>query len=100
MVAEVPSGVWSTVADQAPGTAPKAAPAKLPCVAAAVYSNPLIGSEYVGAVAPIADAGVKATATVTAKIGNALPGQRMICPPRAGHLLSPGAPMRLGPGAA
>jgi hypothetical protein len=45
IVAEVPSGVWSTVADQAPGRAPTAAPAKLPCVVAAVYSNPLIGSE-------------------------------------------------------
>jgi hypothetical protein len=88
IVAEVPSGVWSTVADQGPGTAPKAAPAKLPCVDAAVYSNPLIGSEYVVAVAAIAEAGVKATAIAAAKIGNALPSQRMICPPRAGHLLS------------
>src|SRR5206468_12671585 len=89
IVAEVLSGVWSTVADHGPGRAPDAAPAKLPCVDVAVYSNPPIGSEYVVAVAAIAEAGVTTSATAAAKIGNTLPNQRMICPPRAGHLHFP-----------
>ena len=44
MAAEVPSGVWSTVTDQAPGKAPDAMPAKRPCADVAAYSSPLIES--------------------------------------------------------
>jgi hypothetical protein len=68
MVAEVPSGVWSTVTDQAPGRAPDAMPTKWPCVDVAAYSYPLIESEYV--VAVIAEAGLMNSAAAAAKIGN------------------------------
>src|SRR6516164_7944916 len=75
MAAEVPSGVWSTVTDQAPGKAPDAMPAKRPCADVTAYSSPLI--ESVDVVAAIAAAGLISSAAAAATIGTINPCQRM-----------------------
>jgi hypothetical protein len=75
MAAEVPSGVWSTVTDQAPGKAPDAMPTKRPCADVAAYSYPLIESEDV--VAAIADAGLMNSTDAAAKTGSIHPSHRM-----------------------
>src|SRR6478752_6450732 len=75
MAAAVPSGVWSTVTDQAPGRAPDAMPAKRPCADVAAYSSPLI--ESVDVVAAIAAAGPVHSAAAAARTGTIHPCQRM-----------------------
>src|SRR5271169_3999450 len=75
MAAEVPSGVWSTVTDQAPGRAPDAMPTKRPCVDVAAYSYPLIESE--DDVAAIAEAGLMNSAAAAATTGHIHPSHRM-----------------------
>ena len=80
MAAEVPSGVWSTVTDQAPGKAPDAMPTKRPCADVAAYSSPLTESEDV--VAAIAAAGLTNRAAAAA-IGTIQPRHRMTYPLRA-----------------
>jgi hypothetical protein len=70
----VPSGVWSTVTDQAPGKAPDAMPTKRPCADVAAYSSPLTESEDV--VAAIAAAGLMNRAAA-ATIGTIHPSHRM-----------------------
>src|SRR6516162_790884 len=83
MAAEVPSGVWSTVTDQAPGNAPDAMPTKRPWVDAAAYSSPLTESEDAAAWdvdAAIAAAGLM-TRAAAATIGTVHPRHRMTCPP-------------------
>src|ERR1700746_1427620 len=78
MAAEVPSGVWSTVTDQAPGHAPDAMPTKPPCADVAAYSSPLTESEDV--VAAIAAAGLM-TRAAAAATGIIHPSHRMTYPP-------------------
>src|ERR1700760_5111080 len=78
MAAEVPSGVWSTVTDQAPGNAPDAMPTKRPCADVAAYSSPLTESEDV--VAAIAAAGLM-TRAAAAATGIIHPSHRMTYPP-------------------
>ena len=71
----MPSGVWSTVTDQAPGKAPDAMPAKRPWADVAAYSSPLI--ESVDVVAAIAAAGPVSSAAEAARTGIIHPCQRM-----------------------
>src|SRR6516162_5661343 len=98
MAAEVPSGVWSTVTDQAPGNAPDAMPTKRPWVDAAAYSSPLTESEDAAAWdvdAAIAAAGLM-TRAAAATIGTIHPRHRMTYPPfePAGEPNSEGSSVR------
>src|SRR5690349_4911777 len=76
MAAELPSGVWSTVTDQAPGKAPDAMPTKRPCVDVAAYSSPLTESEDVAAIAAAGLTNRAAAATT----GTIHPRHRMTTP--------------------